>query len=162
MYERLTESEQVARYRDVHKRLWYPDVEVEKPEYLLPDPEYQWEPTPLDASWVLTLKCDAARAANRKRRIFISDCIEAVCEHFHVTRRDITSDRRNRSIVRPRQIGMYYAKLLTKNSLPEIGRRFGNRDHTTVLHAFRKITQLIETDQEIRKDVEAIGEALGQ
>ena len=60
-------------------------------------------------------------------------------KHFGVNRGDLLSSRRNRSIVRPRQIGMYLAKSLTARSLPEIGRRFGGRDHTTVLHAIRKI-----------------------
>jgi len=73
-----------------------------------------------------------------------------------VNRGDLLSGRRNRSIVRPRQIGMYLAKLLTSRSLPEIGRRFGNRDHTTVLHAIRKIEQLMNDDNQLREEIERL------
>jgi chromosomal replication initiator protein len=62
----------------------------------------------------------------------------------------------NRSIVRPRQIGMYLAKHLTARSLPEIGRRFGNRDHTTVLHAIRKIEGVIEGNPRVRDEIEEL------
>ncbi|MHA1517101.1 MAG: chromosomal replication initiator protein DnaA, partial [Alphaproteobacteria bacterium] len=65
------------------------------------------------------------------RRVRIDDILRTVSKHYGVNRGDLLSGRRNRSIVRPRQIGMYLAKLLTSRSLPEIGRRFGNRDHTT-------------------------------
>ena len=73
------------------------------------------------------------------RRIKIEDILRIVSRHFAVSKQDILSQRRHRSVVRPRQIGMYLAKHLTSRSLPEIGRRFGDRDHTTVLHAIRKI-----------------------
>ena len=62
-----------------------------------------------------------------------------VTSRFNVSRADILSSRRTATVVRPRQIAMYLSKLLTPRSLPEIGRRFGGRDHTTVLHAVRKI-----------------------
>ena len=81
------------------------------------------------------------------RRVRIDDILRTVSKHYGVNRGDLLSGRRNRSIVRPRQIGMYLAKLLTSRSLPEIGRRFGNRDHTTVLHAIRKIEQLMSRRQ---------------
>ena len=73
------------------------------------------------------------------RRIKIEDILRIVSRHFGVSKGDLLSQRRHRSVVWPRQIGMYLAKQLTARSLPEIGRRFGNRDHTTVLHAIRKI-----------------------
>ncbi|MGI9404986.1 MAG: chromosomal replication initiator protein DnaA, partial [Hyphomicrobiaceae bacterium] len=73
------------------------------------------------------------------KRIKIDDILKLVSKHYGISRNDILSQRRHRSIVWPRQIGMYLSKKLTSRSLPEIGRRFGGRDHTTVLHAIRKI-----------------------
>jgi chromosomal replication initiator protein len=90
------------------------------------------------------------------RRVRIDDILRTVSKHYGVNRGDLLSGRRNRSIVRPRQIGMYLAKLLTSRSLPEIGRRFGNRDHTTVLHAIRKVEQLMNDDNQLREEVELL------
>jgi chromosomal replication initiator protein len=90
------------------------------------------------------------------RRVRIDDILRTVSKHYGVNRGDLLSGRRNRSIVRPRQIGMYLAKLLTSRSLPEIGRRFGNRDHTTVLHAIRKIEQLMSDDNQLREEIELL------
>lgn len=87
------------------------------------------------------------------RRIKIDDILKVISRHYGVTRSDILSERRNRSIVLPRQVGMYLAKRLTARSLPEIGRRFGGRDHTTVLHAIRKIEREITGDQILREDL---------
>ena len=66
------------------------------------------------------------------------------------------SQRRSRSLARPRQIAMYLAKQYTTNSLPDIGRKFSNRDHTTVIHAVKKIDELIKKDNEIRQNVNEI------
>jgi chromosomal replication initiator protein len=90
------------------------------------------------------------------RRVKIDDILRVVMKHFGVNRSDLLSSRRNRSIVRPRQIGMYLAKSLTARSLPEIGRRFGGRDHTTVLHAIRKIESLLQDDASLREEVEVL------
>ncbi|NJM34780.1 MAG: chromosomal replication initiator protein DnaA [Rhodomicrobium sp.] len=90
------------------------------------------------------------------RRVKIDDILRVVMKHFSVNRSDLLSSRRNRSIVRPRQIGMYLAKSLTARSLPEIGRRFGGRDHTTVLHAIRKIESLLQDDASLREEVEVL------
>ncbi len=90
------------------------------------------------------------------RRVKIDDILRVVMKHFGVNRGDLLSSRRNRSIVRPRQIGMYLAKSLTSRSLPEIGRRFGGRDHTTVLHAIRKIESLLQDDPTLREEVEVL------
>ncbi|MGB0084756.1 MAG: chromosomal replication initiator protein DnaA [Rhodomicrobiaceae bacterium] len=90
------------------------------------------------------------------RRVKIDDILRVVMKHFAVNRGDLLSSRRNRSIVRPRQIGMYLAKSLTARSLPEIGRRFGGRDHTTVLHAIRKIESLLQDDAGLREEVEVL------
>lgn len=75
-------------------------------------------------------------------RTTIQEIQREVCRYYRVTRVDLLSERRTMSIVRPRQIAMYLAKTITLRSLPEIGRRFGGRDHTTVLHSVRKITAL--------------------
>lgn len=77
-----------------------------------------------------------------------------------MSRGDILSQRRHRSVVWPRQIGMYLAKQLTSRSLPEIGRRFGNRDHTTVLHAIRKIEGELAGDARLKDDIDELKKQL--
>ena len=77
-------------------------------------------------------------------------------QHYRVSRADIISERRHRVVVLPRQVGMYLAYRLTGRSLPEIGRRFGGRDHTTVMHAIRKVAQMIEETATFRADVEEL------
>jgi chromosomal replication initiator protein len=90
------------------------------------------------------------------KRVKIEDIQKLVASHFNVSRGDILSARRTASVVRPRQIAMYLSKLLTPRSLPEIGRRFGGRDHTTVLHAVRKITGLVTTDGTLSEEIELL------
>ncbi|MCB8829719.1 chromosomal replication initiator protein DnaA, partial [Escherichia coli] len=77
------------------------------------------------------------------KRIRIEEIQRIVARHYNVSKQDLLSNRRTRTIVKPRQIAMYLAKMLTPRSLPEIGRRFGGRDHTTVLHAVRKIEDIV-------------------
>jgi chromosomal replication initiator protein len=86
-------------------------------------------------------------------RIKIDDILKTVGRHYNVARADLLSPRRARSVVVPRQIGMYLAKKLTVRSLPEIGRRFGGRDHSTVLHAVRKIEAQIKSDERLAREV---------
>ncbi len=86
-------------------------------------------------------------------RIKIDDILKIIGRHFNVGRTDLLSPRRARSVVVPRQIGMYLAKKMTARSLPEIGRRFGGRDHSTVLHAVRKIEGLVKTDDKLAREV---------
>ena len=86
-------------------------------------------------------------------RIRIDDILKIVGRHYNVARADLLSPRRARSVVVPRQVGMYLAKKLTPRSLPEIGRRFGGRDHSTVLHAVRKIEELIKSDDRLAREV---------
>ena len=90
------------------------------------------------------------------KKVKIEDIQKLVASHFNVSRSDILSARRTASVVRPRQISMYLSKLLTPRSLPEIGRRFGGRDHTTVLHAVRKITGLVTTDATLSEEIELL------
>lgn len=90
------------------------------------------------------------------KRVKIEDIQKLVATHFNVSRADILSARRTASVVRPRQIAMYLAKVLTPRSLPEIGRRFGGRDHTTVLHAVRKISGLVTTEGALAEEIELL------
>ena len=95
---------------------------------------------------------DASGAAETSR-IKIEDILKVVSRHFNVGRTDLLSPRRAREVVMPRQIGMYLAKKLTARSLPEIGRRFGGRDHSTVLHAVRKIDQQMKSDEKLAREL---------
>jgi chromosomal replication initiator protein len=90
------------------------------------------------------------------RKVRIEDIQKLVATHYNVSRADILSSRRSAGVVKPRQIAMYLAKQLTLRSLPEIGRRFGGRDHTTVLHAVRKIEGAVGADPTLREDVELL------
>jgi len=90
------------------------------------------------------------------RKIRIEDIQRTVSRHYNVSRTDMLSNRRTRQIVKPRQIAMYLAKIMTPRSLPEIGRRFGGRDHTTVLHAVRKVEGLITEDGQLAKELELL------
>jgi chromosomal replication initiator protein len=89
-------------------------------------------------------------------RIRIDDILKIVARHYKVPRTDLLSSRRSRDVVRPRQIAMYLAKSLTSRSLPEIGRRFGGRDHTTVLHSVRKVEQMIKDDGDLAQEIELL------
>ena len=109
-----------------------------------------------------TLTLESAEAAIRDlvrakepKRVKIEDIQKLVANHFNVSRADILSSRRTANVVRPRQIAMYLAKIMTLRSLPEIGRRFGGRDHTTVLHAVRKIEGLAIKDVALNEEIES-------
>ena len=97
---------------------------------------------------------DILRATDRK--VTIDEIIRKVTDHYGVNLTDMLSARRTRSIARPRQVAMYLSKKLTSKSLPEIGRRFGKRDHTTVIHAVKKIEELQSVDNQIAKDIEVL------
>ncbi len=98
---------------------------------------------------------DLIRARDAKR-VRIEDILKIVSRHYKVPRNELLSARRSRDVVRPRQIAMYLAKALTSRSLPEIGRRFGGRDHTTVLHSVRKVEQMIKDDIELGQEIELL------
>jgi chromosomal replication initiator protein len=90
------------------------------------------------------------------RRVTIEEIKKKCAEHYNLKTADLESPNRSRSIVRPRQIAMYLGRLLTPRSYPEIGRRFGNRDHTTVMHAVETITRLISMDPSFAEEVESL------
>ncbi|WP_306930625.1 MULTISPECIES: chromosomal replication initiator protein DnaA [Agrobacterium] len=94
--------------------------------------------------------------AGEAKRVRIEDIQRIVARHYNVSRQELVSNRRTRVIVKPRQVAMYLAKMLTPRSFPEIGRRFGGRDHTTVLHAVRKIEELISGDSKLGHEVELL------
>jgi len=91
-----------------------------------------------------------------EKRITVDDIQKATAEHFSLKQADLISERRNRSIARPRQAAMWLCKQLTTRSLPDIGRRFGGRDHTTVLHAVRRIEDLKKEDPQLARDLETL------
>lgn len=97
---------------------------------------------------------DLLRASDRK--VTIEEIMRKVAEHYHLRMSDMTSARRARAVARPRQIAMFLAKTLTSKSLPDIGRRFGGRDHTTVMHAIKRVESLMDTDSQIAEDVELL------
>ena len=105
----------------------------------------------IDIEFTQEALADQLRAS--QRRVTIDEIQRRVCEHFRIRQSEMGSARRAREVARPRQIAMYIAKQLTQRSLPEIGRRFGGRDHTTVIHAVRKIEELRAADAEIDADV---------
>jgi chromosomal replication initiator protein len=90
------------------------------------------------------------------RRITIEEIQKRVAEHFNIKLAEMSSARRSRQVARPRQVAMYLAKQLTSRSLPEIGRKFGGRDHTTVMHAVKKVEELKASDQGFSEDVELL------
>jgi chromosomal replication initiator protein len=96
-----------------------------------------------------------------ERRVTIDEIQRRVAEHFNMKMAEMTSSRRARIVARPRQVAMYLAKQLTQRSLPEIGRKFGGRDHTTVMHAVRKIEELMVSDRALAEDVDLLHRMLG-
>jgi chromosomal replication initiator protein len=90
------------------------------------------------------------------RRVTIEEIQKRVAEHYSIRLADMHSPRRARLVARPRQVAMYLAKQLTSRSLPEIGRKFGGRDHTTVMHAVKKIEELRSTDSSFAEDIELL------
>ena len=90
------------------------------------------------------------------RRVTIDEIQRRVAEHYNIKMAEMTSSRRSRVVARPRQVAMYLAKQLTQRSLPDIGKRFGGRDHTTVIHAVKKIEELTRLDRALAEDVELL------
>ncbi|MBT3170307.1 MAG: chromosomal replication initiator protein DnaA [Rhodospirillaceae bacterium] len=101
---------------------------------------------------------DVLRAS--ERRITIEEIQRRVAEHYNIKLSEMSSERRARAVARPRQVAMFLSKQLTSRSLPEIGRKFGGRDHTTVMHAVRRIEELRQSDAAIAEDVELLKRTL--
>ena len=104
----------------------------------------------------MTQECLADILRVSERKVTIDEILRKVADHYNLRMSDLLSARRARQVARPRQVAMYLAKTLTSRSLPDIGRRFGGRDHTTVIHAVRKIEELRATDSQIAEDVELL------
>jgi chromosomal replication initiator protein len=104
----------------------------------------------------MTEEClsDLLRANDRK--VTIEEIQRKVAQHYNLRMSELLSPRRSRSIARPRQIAMYLCKTLTSKSMPEIGRRFDKRDHTTVIHAVKQIEKLKTTDSQMAEDLELL------
>ncbi|WP_404714007.1 chromosomal replication initiator protein DnaA [Sphingomonas sp. MMS24-J13] len=106
---------------------------------------------PIDLDFAQEHLADQLRAS--QRRVSIDEIQRKVCDHYRIRQSEMGSARRAREVARPRQVAMYLAKQLTQRSLPEIGRRFGGRDHTTVIHAVKTIEALRARDAELDADV---------
>lgn len=106
---------------------------------------------PVDLDFTRQVLADVLRAHEKK--ITIDEIQRKVAEYYTVKLSDMMSARRAREVARPRQVAMYLAKKLTPRSLPEIGRRFGGRDHTTVMHAVKRIDELCASDRELEADI---------
>jgi chromosomal replication initiator protein len=113
---------------------------------------------PINMDLVQDSLADVLRASERK--ISIDEIQRRVAEHYNIRLSDMIGPKRVRTFARPRQIAMYLCKQLTSRSLPEIGRRFGGRDHTTVMHGVRRIEELRLQDGQIDEDVEMLRRAL--
>lgn len=101
---------------------------------------------------------DVLRASDRK--VTVEEIQRKVSEHYNIRLSDMIGPKRLRSFARPRQIAMFLAKQLTSRSLPEIGRRFGGRDHTTVMHGVRRVEELMIQDSQLNDDIEMLRRAL--
>ena len=110
--------------------------------------------TPITVETAQVVLQDLLKTSNKK--ITIEEIQKKVAEHFNIRLTDMHSPRRSRSVARPRQIAMYLAKSITSRSLPEIGRKFGGRDHTTVMHAVKKIEELKHNDTNFNEDIELL------
>lgn len=97
--------------------------------------------------------CLADILRTNDRKISIDDIQRKVAEHYNIRLADMVGPKRSRNVARPRQIAMYLSKTLTKRSLPEIGRRFGGRDHTTIMHGIRKVEELADQDPGLAEDL---------
>ena len=108
----------------------------------------------INLDMVQDLLKDLLRSSQKK--VNIEEIQKKVSQHFNIKMSDMSSSRRSRTVARPRQVAMYLSKNLTSRSLPEIGRRFGNRDHTTVIHAVRKVEELRSKDLSFDEDVQLL------
>jgi len=108
----------------------------------------------------LAQECLADILRSSERKVTIEEIQRKVAEHYNIRLSDLIGPKRFRALARPRQVAMYLSKQLTTRSLPEIGRRFGNRDHTTVMHGVRRIEELKQKDSQIAEDLELLRRSL--
>ena len=169
-----TGADMIAAARAVNRRLWKAHVPaiITTPRIEAPRIERIW--TSYQQAHVSayltnkalreydqeTLESGQLKHEDRDTRLWVSQIIIECSRHFGVSVLDIKSRRRTRNIVLPRQVAMYMAKMMTGRSLPQVGNMLGGRDHTTVLHAVRKISALIDCGDAITGDIAAISKAL--
>jgi chromosomal replication initiator protein len=96
----------------------------------------------------------------RSRELSIEDIIKKVSSHFNIKVTDLKSPKRLKAVVLPRQVAMYLARQLTTSSYPEIGERFGGKDHSTIIHAIRKVERMMEENYQLRQTVETLRQSL--
>ena len=164
-------ADMIAAARNVRNRLWKPHAVNIAPPRMIAAPERIWtrhhqahvtawyQNEALKAYQIITGE-QALAEGEYIPRIWVESIISEVSRYFKISIDDIKSDRRSRAVVRARQVGMYLCRMLTPRSLPEIGRKFGDRDHTTALWAINKIENLISSGDPIIADIEAISKAL--
>lgn len=147
-YLRLPKEQRIAD-RIRRRELFRPKfvVEIAEPEPVVEPPPAEIVPEIVPEEKPLWFSVEEDLGPINPRAVRIDDIICVVSQHYGVTKIDILSARRTANVVRPRQVCAYLAKKLTPKSLPEIGRRLGNRDHTTVLASIRKITRLLSTEE---------------
>jgi hypothetical protein len=126
---------------------------ISTPEVTVTSPDAEISPS--GQNWFVVLASEPG-----PQHPSIRDIQKAVSKHYEVSLADILSSRRTAKIVKPRQVAMYICKELTPHSLPQLGRRFGGRDHTTVLHAVRKIPAVARVDAELAHDLAILFEAI--
>lgn len=168
----LTRAERRDRVKDFHAEIARRASLVKHPEVhvihipntpfgipkVRPKPERNVEPDYWHMMWFHDLVY--GRPILEPTTLRVEDIIRAAVQEYGVSRLDILSGRRTNDVVRPRQVIAYLAKKLTKQTLPEIGRRLGGRDHTTIIFSVRKIEGLLATDIELAARVEKIKAAL--
>jgi chromosomal replication initiator protein len=109
-----------------------------------------------DITMELAQDCLADILKHTDKKVTMDEIIKKTCEYYNLRQSDLMSANRSRAIARPRQIAMFLCKKLTTRSLPEIGRKFGGRDHTTILYGVRKIEELMQVDSQIAEDAEIL------
>lgn len=153
--------------RERHQRLWrngHSSSELD----IVPGPVWRRQQIQLACRyccrsaqrWADVCRLTEERKKNKEQRKGFNASVDeiqmAVCVHFGISHHELLSSRRELRITRPRQVAMYLAKELTRRSLPEIGRKFGGRDHTTIMHAVRRIDDLLTFDAQVAADIAAL------
>jgi chromosomal replication initiator protein len=110
----------------------------------------------------LTQECLKDILKHSDKQVTIDEIQRKVCDHYNIRISDLVGPKRSRVFARPRQVAMFLSKELTSRSLPEIGRKFGKRDHTTIMHGVRKIEELRQTDRQIAEDLDMLRRALAE